>query len=224
MDEKIRQWKKEYKEVYRVTINGEFYIFRTLNIGEVTKIQQLAINNNNEEVEHVLFGTVLMPEDFDPEAVPIAIGDKLLDHISKKSKVLAAEDVKAMYEASVQRLSEIDKSDFIQWKLSLMQVFPAYKLSDFDAMTPSEFFYLIALAEQLTGKALFNTEAVDNIISAQPPSQQASNIEERLQHDPTTGEIDANTGKFLSKNELELISADQSTRALRDHWIKHKKR
>ena len=214
MENNIRHWKKQYSEIFKVVINHDVYIFRVLNIGEITKVQLLIQEGKIEDADEIVLGAVIYPEDFNPDNIEIPILDKLSEYILDKSNLKDLHDIRQLIsDARVNVNKEFD-GDFMQWKIAIMKIFPGYKLSDLDNLTTRDFFYLLALAERLIQQPLVNDGT----------QQKQQKNKRRLRMD-ITGENDmvANGKKFMSKEDLERIAIDKSTNELNEHFRQHRK-
>ena len=215
MEEKIRKWKRLYKEIFKVTISGEVFIFRVLNVGELIKIQTLVQQNKIEEVDQFIYNAVLYPENFNCDTTEAVLSEKLSEYIVEKSSVYSSDGVKLLIKEARIKVANEFNNDFTQWKIAIVKTFPGYKFSDLDDLSPREFFYLLALAEKLTNTSLVNDGSqIKNQRRTRPKP------EER-----TVGDIPVVDGKkFMNRSELEQIAADESTNVLREHFNQFRKK
>ena len=212
MNEQIRNWKKLYGKIFATKIEGKEYIYRSLNIGEICSILTSIQQGQNTEAEDIALKAVLYPLDFDSDE-SILLSQTLANFIIESSQVLNPREIKNIIEDSRKRISLLLQNDFFQWKLCIMKVFPGYTLFDLDKLSASDFFDVLVLAEELTKEKLINDDRIEenaNKLNDLPKDEHGDLI--------TTG------NKFLSKRELELISADKATKNLRQHYMKYKNR
>ena len=210
MNGEINEWKKVYGKIFKTKAEGKEYIFRTLNVGEVCEILAFFQKNSVEEAEDIALRAILYPEDFNSDKQPNVLVKKLADDIINCSKVFDPDGIQEIIKSARKKAEESMADNFYQWKLSLIQVFPAYKLSDLDALSVQEFFNLLAIMEELTGKKVINDVQIDK------------NISEMKEQEIDNSSVMTHDKKFLSQKELEIISADKATKNLMSHWKKHK--
>ena len=201
---KIEHWKAQYKKIYAVTIGTEKYIYRTLLIGECTQIKKLLEKEKYSKIEgFALLRGVLSPENFDPNTLSPAEGSQLAKHILDSTKIFNPDEFVEFIQSLHKEFVTESRDDFYIWKTNIMSILPGYTLEVLDKLNVYEFFKLILLCEKLSGKKMIDTRAQS--------TRAQTSIEGHIQ-----------TDKMLSKRELEILGAEESTKALREHWNKIK--
>lgn len=208
---KVNQWKKIYGKVFSTTITGETYIYRTLNVGECSKILELIENKKQDEAEDLALGAVLYPENFNLDQVAVDVANKLSGFILDYSHVFSADGANRVIEKANEEVDKLLTLDFFKWKLAILNIFPGYTLSDLDEMNIQEFFNLLVLGERLSKQQLISYNKMpQNIVQ-----------EQKLDEGVDTKNV-ARGDKFLSKGDLDQIAADEATDNLKKHFQFHR--
>lgn len=219
MDDKlklrIKEWKKIYGSIFSTKIGGEIYIYRTLCVSECEEITSALELKNNAKVEDLTLKVILYPKDFDPDNVTVDISSKLSNFILDSSKVFSPDGIKEVIEQAHKIIDEKMNSEFLNWKVALMNIFPGYSLSDLNRMSIQEFFNLLVLGEKLSKQKLINYGQLEQKVDEQKEMQktQLANV--------NTDNMTVNK-KFYSKRDLEQIAADDATKSLREHYLTNK--
>jgi len=218
MDEKIKCWKQQYGRIFRVKIQGQYYIYRTLNIRECDRVFSLLRQNKTVEAEDVALNAVLFPDGFNPGKTPIQLTRLLADFVLEFSDIFKPDGLKSVLEIARNNLNQFMQDDFSQWKLAILSIFPGYTLSTLNAMSVQEFFNLLVLAEDYSGKKLINYKKMDKESKISKNTAQ-----QKIQRD-ADGMIPMEKGqKFAPQEQLIELAKDEATQNLREHWSKFKK-
>lgn len=203
----VEEWKQEYGDVYEVVINEQRYIYRSLNIGECEKIQSFYSNDEAVKAEEfVLSRALLYPDISSLDNQPAGIAKNLSENIIISAGVFLKEDLDKLLTRSKEWVEETFETDFLQWKISIMQSFPGYKLSDLDEMDPYEFFKLVRLCEKV--------HEVDLVRETPQPKN-----DPRDQGDQP---IRNSSSSVMSGNDFKKIAADESAKKLKEEYLKAK--
>ena len=196
---KIPIWKEKYKQVFKVIIGKNVYVYRVLLIKEVEKIMRFLRNSDQVKVEDEALKGVLWPENFISSDPPYEVSNKLVEYIMSATDIFNEDSAKKLINDAKAKAAELMREEIFQSKLTIMRILPSYKFSDFDNMTPTDFFILLSMAEEV-----FNLSN--------------PNVKKPRRNMP----IERNA-KFASKQELELEAASQATELLNEHYRKYKK-
>ncbi len=213
---KIKGWKHRYGPIFSVKINSQDYIYRMLNVGECEKVFGAFSRKDEIEAEDAALVAVLYPEDFDSNTLNLTEAQTLAKYVIDSSNIFRPEGMSKLIEGSKERLEINLQNDIYQWKLSLLSIFNGYTMPTLNQLSIPELFDMLVLAEHLTGNKLINYDSIEqsNVKQNTVEQEKLSNID--------TSNVASAGGKFMSKGQLDEIAADQATKNLQNHWIKHK--
>lgn len=209
----IKEWKKIHGKIFKTKIDGEEYIYRTLTVGECSKIFAKTQEDSDQDVTELTFVAVLFPEKFDAKNVSCGVAESLSNIILESTKIFSADSLTKLLVETQQRITSEANNDLFKWKLAILKTFPGYTPTDLDKMSIDQFFDILMLVEFLTDEKLINYEKL---------AQNNAEIEEKLEEIPVPEQAVASANKFVSKNELEQIAMDEATKNLREHMMSHR--
>jgi hypothetical protein len=211
----INVWKKQYGSIYRAKIQGDEYIYRTLNVGECAKVISLLEENKQTEIEEFVLCAVLSPDNIEIDETPSVVIKRLSEYIIKATNVFTEEGFKQVVQKARENAEKWMNNDLSQWKLLLLKVFPGYTLEYIDSLPIQELFNKITLAEKVTGERLI-------VLQGEKPNKRVERRPPPAPVDETDGQLVAANGKFMSQRELEEIGAQEAFANLREHYLQHK--
>ena len=191
--------KKKYKQIFKIKIDNIDYIYRPLNIGEWN---YLMFNTLDQfQIDNFIVENCLVEPDINIKTAPAFLIMKLSECIQKISE-FNIDYIKKVFPDIRRELKKMNDVDI--WEISIIKAFPGYTFKDLDNMHPYEFLRLLARAEYI-----LNTKLVSDKVLFSRNRVESSVTEEKI---VTTG------NKFMKETELQKISAEASTDALKEHW------
>jgi len=154
MDAEIKKWKELYKDVFKITIRDETFIYRTLNVGEAINAVKAIQLNDGKGLQDAALKAVLHPLSFSYDGNPFA-GDVLIEKIVESSPICSRDGCKELIKQSHINVNSF-YHDIMHWQLGVMMVFPGYTLDVLSNMRPDKFFELLVVAEKVSGKPIIN--------------------------------------------------------------------
>lgn len=146
--ELILQWKKQYKNIYAVTISEQLFVFRTLTRGEFTDIYDREEWNDQDKEEAFCSVATLYPEGYDftkcLAGIPVVLTEKIL------SESLLLDDGKAKLRLS--KLRDEMKVYENQIVCTITEAFPTIKLDEIDSWDMHKILYYLSRAEFVLNK------------------------------------------------------------------------
>jgi len=161
VNDNIKRWKQIHGRILKTRIQGQDYIYRTLTVGECSRVQAFLRAGKTPDAEDVAFTAILAPDHCDPDTLPAPLASKLAEFVIKASKVFEPESLKTLILAARDNANQFLKDDLAQWKLMIMRLFPGYTLSALNALSVDEFFDLLLLAEHVSGQPVIDYKALN---------------------------------------------------------------
>lgn len=214
---KINYWKSQYKEIFRVVINGRTFVYRILNIGECQEIQKH--NKVQQKTEDfILNNCILYPDNFNLRDESTGVCNALVTYVLKSTKFFDLDSLDQLLKDSKLMATSLMRDDLFIWSVNIMQVFPGYTLESLRKLTPGDFFKLVYVCESMSGKKMIGPLKKKSVSDVEKPGGQT-----KIKHIPNKYIHDKKV-EIKSASELNDISISESTKALQDHWNNIKKK
>lgn len=143
----IQEWKRKYNRVFSVKTKLNTYIYRNLNISEISYIHKSKETHNSLGIKHTVLGCVLYPNYNEIEHADV---DILLDIILTSANSLYNDKSKQFL-----RQCEINANDsFLVWKDAICRTLPYISYEYINKCDMEEFFTLLKFVEKTTNTKL----------------------------------------------------------------------
>ena len=171
LDDLIKGFLEEHKNIYFADINGMTFIYKALGRRAYKEIVNNPNLTNLDREDLICMKTILYPIDYNPDDYDAGIPSQLYEKILTDSFLTGTEDMICLLEACREESEQLD----MQMSCIISEAFPAYDMDEIEEWDMVKFCRMFAKAEwklKNMRNVTLNSDVVDFLKTAENTSEE----------------------------------------------------